>query len=100
MILTATHTRFSRKGERCDEGILYTADREVSKHKERYRQAVECILERDRAKYRTQAEYLTAAILSFEGSTFDEQTSLRRIGELAERINQKVEMLCDGSGKR
>lgn len=68
--------------------------------KERYRQAVECILERDRTKYRTQAEYLTAAILSFEGSTFDEQTSLRRIGELAERINQKVELLCDGSGKR
>lgn len=63
--------------------------------KERYRQAVEYILDRDRAKYRTQAEYLTAAILFFEGSALDEQNLIRRMEDIVLRIDQKVDRLCN-----
>ena len=64
--------------------------------KERYRQAVECINERDRSKYRTQADYIAEAVLYFEGSLADEKASLKRIVEMLQGMEEKMEMLCHG----
>ena len=62
---------------------------------ERFRQAVECIDGRDRIKYRTQAEYLAAAILSFEGKYAGEQTSMNQIFSVLQELSRKVDELCD-----
>lgn len=64
--------------------------------KERYRQAVECINGRDRSKYRTQADYIAAAVLYFEGSLADEKASLNRIVEMLQKMDAKMEMFCHG----
>jgi len=36
--------------------------------KERFREVISCINGRDTEKYRTQADYVTAAVLQFEGN--------------------------------
>ena len=64
--------------------------------KERYRQAVDCINGRDRSRYRTQADYIAAAVLYFEGSLADEKASLNRIVEMLQGVEAKMEMLCHG----
>lgn len=61
--------------------------------KERYRMAVECINDRDRSIFHTQADYLTAAVLSFEDRLSDEETSLRMIYEKLQLLEQKVDRL-------
>ena len=63
--------------------------------KERYRQAVECLNERDRSVFKTQADYLTAAILSFEGKLADDHTALSQIYQKVTVIEEKVDRLCD-----
>ena len=67
--------------------------------RERYRQAIDLILERDKGKYPTQADYLAAAILAFEGKISDERTSLSQIMEAVLQVKEKVEELSDGSQK-
>ncbi len=62
-------------------------------NRERFCQAVDCIENRDRSRFRTQAEYLTAAILFFEGKLADDQTSLQQIFMKVQEIDEKVEML-------
>ena len=59
--------------------------------KERYRQAVECVAERDKGIYPTQADYLTSAILFFEGKLTDERTSLSQILEAVRMILEKLD---------
>ena len=68
--------------------------------KERYRQAVELVAERDKGKYPTQADYVTAAILAFEGNLSDERTSLNLIMQEIVKIGEKMEEICDEQKKR
>ena len=67
--------------------------------KERYRHAVECIDERDRSLYKSQADYITAAILSFEGKRVDERSTLEQICEQVAAIREKVDVIYDGQTK-
>ena len=62
--------------------------------KDSYRQAVECIENRDRAKYRTQAEYITAAILALEGRKSEEMISMGNIAAELHEIKEKIDRLC------
>ena len=62
-------------------------------NKERYRQAIDCITDRDRAKFRTQADYVTTAILSYEGHLSDEAASLEMIYSKLKELSEKVEAL-------
>ena len=64
--------------------------------KERYRQAVECIQERDKGKYPSLADYLTAAVLFFEGNLSDERDALSQILLAVRQIDEKTEKLLDG----
>ena len=63
--------------------------------KERYRQAVECLEMRDRSMYRTQADYITAAILALEGIKSEETASLEEILEELQKMNEKISRICD-----
>lgn len=68
--------------------------------KERYRQAVDLVTERDKGIYPTQADYLTAAILAFEGKLSDERTSLNQIMQEVLRIGRRVDEIYDDEKKR
>ena len=57
---------------------------------------VECINGRDRSQYRTQADYIAAAVLYFEGSLADEKASLSRIVKMLQKMEEKMEILCHG----
>ena len=61
--------------------------------KERYRQAIACMNERDRALYPTQADYLTSAILFFEGNISDERTSNELLLEEIKALGEKIDRL-------
>ena len=67
--------------------------------RERYRQAVECVSGRDRGIYPTQADYLTAAILAFEGSMLDERTSLAQIMEELKGRGRKADEILEAQKK-
>ena len=67
--------------------------------RERYRQAVECVSGRDRGIYPTQADYLTAAILAFEGNLLDERTSLNLIMQEMVKIGQRIDEIYDEQKK-
>ena len=64
--------------------------------KERYRQAVECISGRYTGAFRTQADYITAAVLYFEGRLSDERISLNQILDKLQEMEDILEEIRDG----
>ena len=64
-------------------------------NKERYIKAIECISGRDKLRYRTQADYITAAVLYFEESLADEHVAMEKIYEKVLEISEKVGKLYD-----
>ena len=67
--------------------------------KERYRQAVELITDRDKGVYPRLADYLTTAILAFEGNLSDERTNLNLIMQEILKISEKLEEISDEQKK-
>ena len=67
--------------------------------KERYRYAIECIDQRDRSQFRSQADYIAAAILDFEGKAADERSILSQIQEQVTAIREKVDVIYDEQAK-
>ena len=61
--------------------------------KERYRQALECLDERDKSKYHTQADYLTEAVLSLEGKRTPEEIMLSEISDRIDALTEKLDGL-------
>ena len=68
-------------------------------NKERYLQAIEHITGRDKLKYRTQADYITAAVLYFEENFSDDTTALKRIYDRTGEILERIVELCDEKEK-
>ena len=68
-------------------------------NRERYVKALECISGRDKLKYRTMADYLTAAVLCFEENFADETIALKKIYAKTEEISEKLGELCDEKKK-
>ena len=68
-------------------------------NRERYLKALESISGRDKIKYKTQADYITAAVLYFEENFADETVALKKIYEKVEEISEKVGELCDEKKK-
>jgi len=61
--------------------------------KDRFRQVLSCIENRDRAKYRTQAEYVTAAVLHFEGNADAQKDEEGELIRLVRAIDEKTDLL-------
>lgn len=68
-------------------------------NKERYRQAIECINERDRNKFRTQADYITAAVLSYEGKVSDDEASIPLLYQKMNELTAIMEEIRDEKKK-
>jgi len=63
--------------------------------KDRYRQAMECIENRDRGKYKTQAEYVTSAVIAFEDENGDFSETTAKLVRMVEELNRKVDRLIN-----
>ena len=67
--------------------------------KERFRQAIECIDQRDRSRFKSQADYITAAILDFEGKVVDQRNILNEILGQVSAIQEKVDVIYNEQKK-
>lgn len=63
-------------------------------NRDRFCQAVDFIASRDRNRYRTQADYMTAAILAFEDQESERKDLLDRIYQKIQEIEKKVDDLA------
>ena len=68
--------------------------------KERYRQALECINARDRGRYKTLADYITSAVLFFEGNISDERTGMEQILQAVKAVEKKADEILYEQKKR
>jgi len=62
---------------------------------ERYRQALECIEKRDTARFKTQVDYITTAILFFEGQRVDTDVMLAQIRQDVVELRKTTEFLVN-----
>ena len=67
----------------------------VGTGKDRYRQAVDCIENRDRGKYKSQAEYITSAVIAFEDDDGESAEAATKIIRMIEELSRKVDRLAD-----
>ena len=100
MIPAQTNTHTSKEGdEKMARDPFIQVTLKFPTGKERYRQAVELLSERDKGMYPTQADYVAAAILVFEGNLLDERTSLNLIMQEMVKIGQKMDEIYDEQKK-
>ena len=86
----------SSKGVKAMNGSYVQLTVKFPTGKERYRQALECITTRDKGQYPTLADYVTAAVLFFEGNLADERNALSQIMVAVNEINEKADEILNG----